>query len=158
MYNGWPRAANASSPTELRMPIATSHSHTLLFTALVLARPLAAWADGVPVGPASTDAQLRPTVGSDGRGGAIVSYKTASLLVGAVHVSATGAPDGGFSFGPSTLSLSLQASEPLLSAVPSDSQLIVVSDRAATASPMLTRVRSGGCASAGFPVALQIPV
>src|SRR5258706_3279006 len=93
MYNGWPRAANASSPTELRMPIRTSHSHTLLFTALLLARPLAAWADGVPVGPASTDAQLRPTVGSDGRGGAIVRYQTASLLVGALHVSGTGAPD-----------------------------------------------------------------
>jgi hypothetical protein len=62
---------------------------------LLLARPLAAWADGVPVGPAPTEAQSRPTVGSDGRGGAIVSYKTASLLVGAVHVNAAGVPDGG---------------------------------------------------------------
>lgn len=140
------------------MPTRTSHSHTLLLAALLLARPPVAWADGVPIGPVPAEAQSRPSVGSDGHGGAIVSFKTVSLLVGGVHVNAAGSPDGGFAFGPSLLPVSLEASEPLRTAVASDSQLVVVSDRAATASPMLTRVRSGGSASAGFPVALQMPL
>jgi hypothetical protein len=134
------------------------HSHPLLLTALLVACPLAARADGVPVGPVTGEAQARPAVGSDGRGGAIVSYKTESLRVGAVHVSAAGTPDGGFGFAPSALPLSLEASEPLRASVVSASQLVLVSDRAAAASPALTRVNDGGLASIGFPVALSMPL
>ncbi|HEY6194706.1 MAG TPA: hypothetical protein VI504_06645, partial [Candidatus Eisenbacteria bacterium] len=129
-----------------------------LWAALSLVLPRAARADGVPLGPPPSEAQAHPAVGSDGRGGAIVSWKTASLLVGAVHVNAAGSPDGGFAFGPTSLPVSLEASEPLRCAVPSDSQLLVLADRAAAAAPALTRVRTGGAASPGYPVALAIPL
>jgi hypothetical protein len=136
----------------------TSHPLTLAAAALLLAFPLAALADGVPIGPTPTEAQSCPTVGSDLAGGAIVSFKTASLKVGAVHVNAAGAPDGGFGFGPSTLPVSLEAGEPLRTAVASVSQLTVASDRAAAAAPALTQVLNGGGPSAGFPVALAMPL
>jgi hypothetical protein len=136
----------------------TSHVPTLLLGALLLARPHAARADGVPIGPAPTQAQSRPSVGSDQAGGVIVSYKTSSLQVGAVHVDATGLPDGGYGFGPSTLPVSLEASEPLRTAVTSGVQLRVVADRAAAAAPALTQVPNGGGASAGYPVSLPMPL
>jgi hypothetical protein len=136
----------------------TSPLPTLLLAGLLLARPLAARADGAPIGPAPTEAQSRPSVGSDLAGGAIVSYKTASLRVGAVHVNAAGVPDGGFGFGPSALPVSLEASEPLRTAVASASQLRVVADRAAAATPVLTQVQNGGGASVGYPVSLPMPL
>ena len=140
------------------MPLRTSHAHLARLGAFFLVFPLAARADGVPVGPVPTEAQSAPTVSSDGRGGATVSYKTASLRVGAVHVSAAGSPDAGFGFGPTVLPVTLEASEPLRATASSDSQLRVVSDHAAAASPVLTCVRTGGVAVSGFPVVLPLPL
>jgi hypothetical protein len=113
--------------------------------------------DGLPLGPLPGEAQSQPSVTSDARGGAVVSYKTASLKVGAVHVNGSGLPDGGIGFPPSTLPFALEASEPMRLALPSDSQVIVVSDRATAATPVMTSMRSGGGASAGFPVGVSMP-
>jgi len=140
------------------MAAPTSRLPALVTALACLLAAVRAHADGVPVGPVPGDAQCRPCVGADGRGGAIVSYKTAALQLGAVHVGANGAPDRGLAIAPSPLPFELEPSEPLRVAVPSDSQIVVVSDRAPAASPMLTRVRSGGAASAGFPVALPMPL
>ena len=132
--------------------------HLILTVALSLASPRAARADGVPIGPVPTEPQMRPSVSADGSGRATVSFKTASLRVGAVHVSATGVPDGGFSFGPMSLPLALEPNEPLRAAATSDSQLLIVGDHAAATAPVLTCVRNGGNAIAGFPVALALPL
>jgi len=127
----------------------------LLLLAMAFAR--SARGDGLPVGPVPGEAQSVPTVTSDGRGGAVVTYKTASLKVGAVHVNGSGSPDAGIGFPPSTMPFALEATEPVRLALPSDSQVVVVSDRATAVSPVMTSMRSDGNASAGFPVGLSMP-
>ena len=114
-------------------------------------------ADGVPVGPVLTEDESRPAVIPDGHGGAVVSYKTASLRVGAVHVNASGAPDGGLGFAPSTMPFPLDATDPLRVALPTDTQFVVASDRATATSPVLTSLRTGGSVTTGFPVGLAMP-
>ena len=140
------------------MPARTPHSHPLLVVLLLLATPVAARADGVPVGPAPTEAQSHPTVGSDGRGGAVVSYKTASLKVGAVRVNAAGSPNGGLAIAPAVVPLPLELDGPLRVALSSDSQVVFVSDRAAQSGPAVTRLGTGGTTSPGFPVSLAMPL
>ncbi len=139
------------------MPARTPTALRYVFAALLLA-PAAAWADGVPVGPTSGEAQSRPAVVSDGAGGAVVTYKTASLRVGAAHLSAAGVADYGIGFPPTLLPLGLEPNEPLRVSVPSDSQLVFVSDHSPAIQPVLTSVRSGGTPSVGFPVGLPFPL
>ena len=128
-----------------------------LYAALLLA-PLAAYADGVPVLAVTGEAQSRPAVVSDGSGGAVVTYKTATLRVGAVHLSGEGALDGGIGFSPAVLPLGLEASQPPRINVLSDSQLVFVSDHSAATQPVLMSLRNGGTAHTGFPVGLPFPM
>src|SRR5262245_61956131 len=124
---------------------------------MVVALAPPALGDGLPIGPVTAEAQSQPAVTSDGRGGALVTYKTASLKVGAVHVSGAGLPDGGIGFAPAWLPFALEASEPVRLSLPSDTQIVLVSDRATSSSPVLTSMRAGGSATAGFPVGLAMP-
>src|SRR5204862_5407478 len=80
-----------------------------------------------------------------------------ALKVGAVHVSGTGVPDGGLAFAPAALPLALEADEPVRASLPSDSQVVLVCDRGTGTAPVLTSLRAGGSASAGFPVGLAMP-
>ena len=111
-----------------------------------------ALADGAPLGPVPSEDQSRPTVTADGRGGALVTYKTASLKIGAIHVTAGATPDGGLGFAPAAMPFALEAGEPLRLSLASDTQLVLASDRATSTSPVVTSVRSGGTAAPGFPV------
>jgi hypothetical protein len=128
-----------------------------LLAALLLA-PAAAWAEGAPVGLPSGEAEGRPVVVADGAGGAVVSYKTTSLRVGAVHLSAAGVADGGIGFAPEFLPLGLEANGTPRISVPSDSQLLFVSDRSDAIQPVLTSLRDGGTPSEGFPIGLPFPL
>src|SRR5436309_4606988 len=134
--------------------------HNLSLMLLLLLVPLAlagrARADGLPIGPAAGDAQSRPKVVSDGRGGALVSYKTATLYEGAVHVNASGIADGGIGFAPVAVPMALEAGEPVRLSLPSDSQVVLVGDRGTESSAALTSLRAGGTASVGFPVSLAM--
>ena len=130
-----------------------------LLSALLLAAVAtrSARADGVPVGPVPTEDQSRPAVTPDGHGGAVVTYKTASLKVGAVHVNASGAPDGGIGFAPRAMPFALDATDPMRVSLPSDTQLVVASDRATATGPVVTSMRPGGSVTTGFPVGLSMP-
>ena len=136
----------------------TSLLHLLTSMALLLGTAPAARADGVPVGPVPGEAQSRPVVGADGRGGATVSYKTAALQVGSVHVGAQGVPDGKLDLAPATPPFAIEANEPLRALVPSDSEIVWISDRAASGAPVATRLRADGTTATGFPVALPMPL
>ena len=125
---------------------------------LALASASVVGADGVPVTPLPAEAQARPHVGSDARGGAMISYKTASLRLGSVHVDRSGIPDGGFALEPLIPPFLIEANEPLRAVVPSDSQIVFVADRASNSAPALTRLRSSGTPSGSFPVALPMPM
>ena len=108
---------------------------------LALASASAVRADGVPVTPLPAEAEARPHVGSDGRGGAMISYKTESLRLGCVHVNRSGVPDGGFALAPLIPPFVIEANEPLRAVVPSDSQIVFLSDRATPPSPPASRSR-----------------
>ena len=130
-----------------------------LLPALLLAAVTArlARADGAPVGPVPTEDQSRPAITSDGHGGAVVTYKTASLKAGAVHLNASGVPDGGLGFAPAAMPFALDAGDPLRVSLPSDTQLVLAADRATGSGPVVTSLRSGGSATSGFPVSLGMP-
>ena len=129
-----------------------------LIAALLLAAVAAgpARADGAPVGPVPTEDQSRPTVTADGHGGALVTYKTASLKVGAVHLGAAGLPDAGLGFAPEAMPFALEAGEPVRFSLPSDTQLVLASDRATSSGPVVTSVGAGGSAAPGFPVGVAM--
>ena len=128
--------------------------HALLLAAVATRSALA---DGVPVGPVPTEDQSRPAVTSDGHGGAVVTYKTASLKVGAVHVNSSGAVDGGLGFAPKAMPFALDATDPMRVVLPSDTQLVIASDRATATGPVVTSMRPGGSITTGFPVGLSMP-
>jgi hypothetical protein len=130
-----------------------------LLLALLLAAVVtrSARADGVPVGPVPTDDQSRPAVTADGHGGAVVTYKTASFKVGAVHLNGTGVPDGGLGFAPSTCPFALDTVDPPRVVLPADTQLVIASDRATASGAAMTSMRSGGSVVPGFPVSLAMP-
>ena len=130
-----------------------------LLPALLLAAVAArsARADGIPVGPVPTEDQSRPAVVSDGHGGAVVTYKTASLKLGAVHLNASGAPDGGLGFAPAAMPFALDAGDAPRVALPADTQLVIASDRAVGTGPVMTSLRTGGSVTTGFPVSLAMP-
>jgi hypothetical protein len=129
-----------------------------LLSALLLAAVIArtAHADGAPLGPVPTEDLSRPAVTSDGHGGALVTYKTASLKLGAVHVNGNALADGGIGFAPATMPFTLEAGEPVRVSLPTDSQVVLGADRATSSSPVITSVRSGGTASPGFPVGVAM--
>ncbi len=131
------------------------HSLLPLLLLALAAAPL--HADGVPLGPSPGEAQLRPAVVPDGKGGAFVTYKTATARVGAVHVNGAGVADGGPGFDPVPVPFTLESGEPLRFVLSSDSEVVIASDRAAAAGPALTRLRPGGVAQPGFPVGLGAP-
>src|SRR5580765_2459438 len=130
-----------------------------LLAALLLAAVTArsACADGAPVGPVPTEDQSRPAVTPDGHGGAVVTYKTASLKAGAVHVNASGVPDGGLGFAPAAMPFALDAGDPVRVSLPSDTQVVLAADRAMGSGPVVTSLRSGGSTTSGFPVGLSMP-
>jgi hypothetical protein len=130
-----------------------------LFPALLLAAVIArtARADGAPLGPVPTEDQSRPAVTSDGHGGALVTFKTTSLKLGAVHVNGSALSDGGIGFAPTAMPFTIEAGEPMRVSLPTDSQVVLGSDRATSSNPVVTSVRSGGTASPGFPVGLAMP-
>ena len=130
-----------------------------LLRALLLAAVTArsALADGAPVGPVPTEDQSRPAVTADAHGGAVVTYKTASLKAGAVHLNANGVPDGGLGFAPATMPFVLEAGDPLRVSLPSDTQVVLASDRATGSGAVVTSLRSGGSATSGFPLSLSMP-
>lgn len=140
------------------MPARTSPPLLLSMLWLALASAPAARADGVPTGALPGEAQSRPVVGADGRGGATVSYKTTSLKLGSVHVDRDGVPDGSFRIDPVAAPFPIEANEPLRVIVASDSQVVFIADRALNAGPALTRWRTGGATSGAFPVALPMPL
>ena len=140
------------------MPARTSRQHLHILTCLLLSTATAARADGLPVGPPPDEAQSRPAVTPDGRGGATVSYKTTTLKVGSVHVDASGSADGRFTIAPAALPFVIEPNELLRVLAPSDSQLIFAADNAPLSGPAITCLRSGGSATAGFPVALPTPL
>ena len=131
--------------------------HLLLALLLAAVATRSALADGVPVGPVPTEDQSRPAVTSDGHGGAVVTYKTASLKVGAVHVNSSGAVDGGLGFAPRAMPFALDATDPMRVVLPSDTQLVIASDRATATGPVVTSMRPGGSITTGFPVGLSMP-
>jgi len=126
----------------------------LLLLALSLPRPV--HADGLPIEPAPGEAESRPHVMPDGRGGALVTFKTASLKVGAVHLGSGGTPDGGIGFAPAVVPFTIETSEPVRLSLPSDTQVVLVSDRSTSTSAVLTSLRAGGAALPGFPVGLAM--
>jgi hypothetical protein len=130
-----------------------------LLSALLLVAVTArcARADGTPVGPVPTEDQSRPAVTADGHGGAVVTYKTASLKVGAVHLDSNGVPDGGLGFAPAAMPFVLDAGEPMRVALPTDTQLLVATDRGTAPSLIVTSLGPGGSVSPGFPVGLTMP-
>jgi len=131
--------------------------HLLRALLLAAVATRSALADGVPVGPVPTEDQSRPAVTSDGHGGAVVTYKTASLKVGAVHVNSSGAVDGGLGFAPKAMPFALDATDPMRVVLPSDTQLVIASDRATATGPVVTSMRPGGSITSGFPVGLSMP-
>ncbi len=133
-------------------PLPTS----LFLLALALARPVAA--DGVPVAPAAEAPQAVPRLNGDGRGGAIVAYKTATQRLGAVHLDTQGLPDGKLVIAPQTAPFTIDGDQPVRAAASSDSLVMFVADRAVTGGPAATRWRSGGTTSGAFPVALPTPM
>ncbi len=138
------------------MPARTSRLR--LLTALLVSTASAVRADGLPVGAPPGEAQSLPAVTPDGRGGATVSYKTTTLKVGSVHVDANGIADGRFTIAPAAMPFVIEPNEPLRVLAPSDSQLIFAADHAVISGPAITCLRSGGSATAGFPVALPTPL
>jgi hypothetical protein len=131
--------------------------HLLRALLLAAVATRSALADGVPVGPVPTEDQSRPAVTSDGHGGAVVTFKTASLKVGAVHVNSSGAVDGGLGFAPRAMPFALDAANPMRVVLPSDTQLVIASDRATATGPVVTSMRPGGSITTGFPVGLSMP-
>jgi hypothetical protein len=129
----------------------------LLLAAVIASIAPLAHADGTPLGPVPSEDLSRPAVKADGHGGALVTYKTASLKVGAIHVNGNGLADGGLGFAPAVMPFTLEAAEPMRVALPTDTQVVLGSDRATSATPVLTSMRTGGAASPGFPVGLAMP-
>ncbi len=130
--------------------------HPLLALILLALAASPLHADGVPLGPWAGEAQLRPAVVPDGKGGAFVTYKTSAARFGAVHVNSTGVPDSGPGFDPVAVPFTLEPGEPLRVVLSSDSQLVIAADRAASAGATLTRLLPSGAVQPGFPVGLGV--
>lgn len=126
----------------------------ILVLLLYLSRPSSVRAQGQPVTAPPSEAQGQPVVTSDDRGGAFVSYKTASLQVGSVHVNGTAIPDGRGSFASLGLDLDLEAGQPLRVLALRDTALRFASDRATVGRPLLTQVGPSGTLGAGYPLTL----
>lgn len=120
--------------------------------------PSAARADGVPLAPGVSEAQSRPVVSPDGRGGATVGYKTTASRVGAVHVGPAGVSDARLTFTPTSLPFELEDSQPLRVTAMSDTALVIVADLASAGAPVATRLRDLGVPTAGQPISLAMPL
>ncbi|MCE9627047.1 MAG: hypothetical protein K8R56_03915 [Candidatus Eisenbacteria bacterium] len=155
------------------MPLGTSPLHhsdrqatpllPLLVTAAAVVcalayRPSPCAADGVPLAPSVTEAQSAPVVSPDGRGAAIVSYKTSASRAGAVHVGPDGVADQRLTFSPLTLPFELEPAQPLRAQASGDSAVLFVADLAQAGGPAVTRLRDQGVPVAGQPVSLAMPL
>lgn len=155
------------------MPLGTSPLHPSAPHPIALARPfvLAAGiacalvvgvqpcaADGAPLAPSVGIAQSAPAVSPDGRGAAIVSYKTSDARVGAVHVGADGQPDQQLAFLPVTLPFELEPSTPLRARASGDTSLLIVADIARANAPVALTLRDQGVPANGQPVSLAMPL
>jgi hypothetical protein len=125
-----------------------------LLLLLCLSHPTGVRAQGQPVTAPPSEAQGNPVVTSDDRGGAFVSYKTASLKLGAVHVNTAGIPDGRGDLGPFVPPIDLEAGLPPRVLALRDTALRFAADRASLGRPLLAQYRSNGQLMAGYPASL----
>ena len=121
---------------------------------LCLTRTVPVRADGLPLTTPPTEAQGYPVVSPDDKGGAFVSYRTATLRIGSVHVGSTGIADGRGAFGPNTLSMDFEGTEPLRVLAVRDSGVMFLADRASIGRPIAMRYRANGLVTPGFPAFL----
>ncbi len=120
--------------------------------------PGAAIADGTPLAPTVLEAQYRPTVSPDGRGGAIVGYKTSPTSAGAVHVANSGLADGRMTIAPATVPFEFEAEQPLRARAIGDSTVLLVADLASAGGAFATQLGDLGVPSAGQPSTLTMPL
>lgn len=155
------------------MPLGTSPLQPPVTPPLALARPAVVAAcivcvlalgarpcvaDGAPLAPSVGIAQSAPAVSPDGRGAAIVSYKTSDARVGAVHVGADGLPDQHLSFLPVTVPFELEPTTPVRARASGDTSLLIVADLARANSPAALTLLDQGVPANGQPVSLTMPL
>lgn len=121
---------------------------------LCLSNPNRVHAQGTPVTAPSPEAQGAPVVTPDDRGGAFVSYKTASLRLGSVHVNTAGLPDGRGEILPTEPVIDLEAGLPLRVLALRDTALRFAADRASLGRPLLGQFRTNGALASGYPASL----
>ena len=149
-----PTHRSAARPADPARPVAVS----IWLVVLACLVPCTARGDGLPLAPDVSDAQSAPVVSPDGRGGAIVSYKTTSSRVGAVHVGPGGVSDGRLTFTPTPLPFELEDAQPLRVTATGDTALVIVADLASAGAPVATRLQNLGVPTAGQPISLAMPL
>lgn len=148
----------AHRPTRSLERIVVSLSSTAALAGALSIRPTPARAEGTLLAPAVVESQSRPVVSPDGRGAAIVSYKSGSSRAGAVHVGPDGRADGHLSFPPVPMPFELEDNQPLRATATSDHELLIVADVATSGGAVATRLRDLGQPAAGQPVLLPMPL